>query len=370
LTRQLDGLDRYRVEEVLGSGGMALVYRARDEELDRPVAIKVLADNLAADDAFRKRFLREARLAAQLAHPNVVRVFDSGEAGGRPYIVMEYVEGETLAELLARRGRLSPAEAVELALQVCSGLEHAHHAGLVHRDVKPQNLIIRGDGTIKIVDFGIARSAQGTQLTETGSVLGTAAYLAPEQAAGEEVTPATDVYALGVVLYEMLAGRTPRTAESLTQFLAAGHEQPIPALRELAGDVPERLENVVMRCLARLPEYRPPSAEALAAELAATAAELPTVAAGRAEARTRIAAPPAMPAGPPPTTTLRRLAGRPRTTALALAAIALALLAVGVLAFSDDSDSTPPARPPAQAETSAAEQAREFSEWLRDNSQP
>jgi serine/threonine protein kinase len=157
---RLDGLDRYSVDEVLGSGGMALVYRARDEELERPVAIKVLADNLAADQAFRARFLREARLAAQLAHPNVVQVYDSGEANGRPYIVMEYVEGETLADLLARRGRLAPAEAVEVALQVCSGLEHAHRAGLVHRDVKPQNLIIRGDGTIKIVDFGISRPSR------------------------------------------------------------------------------------------------------------------------------------------------------------------------------------------------------------------
>ena len=370
MTRQLEGLDRYSVDEVLGSGGMALVYRARDEELDRPVAIKVLADNLAADDAFRRRFLREARLAAQLAHPNVVQVYDSGEAAGRPYIVMEYVEGETLAALIAQRGRLPPAEAVELALQVCSGLEHAHRAGLVHRDVKPQNLIIRGDGTIKIVDFGIARSAHGTQLTETGSVLGTAAYLAPEQAAGEEVTPATDVYALGVVLYELLAGRTPRTAESLTQFLAHGHDQPIPALRELVADVPERLEDVVMRCLARLPEYRPPSAEALAAELAATSAELPTVSVGKVETQTRVAAAPAVSGGRAGASRARRLADRPRAAALAVGAVALALVAGGVLAFSNDSDSGSPPQAPPQADTSAAEQARDLSEWLRDNSQP
>jgi serine/threonine protein kinase len=375
----LDVLGRYQVEDVLGGGGMALVYRARDEELDRPVAIKLLADNLAADEAFRKRFLREARLAAQLAHPNVVQVYDSGEADGRPYIVMEYVEGETLAELLSRRGRVPPAEAVELALQVCSGLEHAHRAGLIHRDIKPQNLLIRGDGTVKIVDFGIARSARGTRLTETGSVLGTAAYLAPEQAAGEEVTPAADVYAVGVVLYELLAGRTPHTAESLTQFLVSGHDQSIPELRELAPEVPEALEDVVMRCLARIPEYRPPSAGALAASLSATSGELPTAAVSRdedtAEAPTRLAAPAGTRVAATSETAVRPAARRPRTAALAIGAVALALAVGGWMAFSDDSDpdpgsgSSPPAQAP-QVDTSPAEQARDFSAWLRDNSEP
>jgi eukaryotic-like serine/threonine-protein kinase len=362
------GLGRYRVDEVLGSGGMALVYRARDEELDRPVAIKVLADNLAADEAFRKRFLREARLAAQLAHRNVVQVYDSGETDGRPYIVMEYVEGETLAELLARRGRLSPAEAVELGLQVCSGLEHAHRAGLVHRDIKPRNLLIRSDGLLKIVDFGIARSARGTRLTETGSVLGTAAYLAPEQAAGEEVTPAADVYALGVVLYELLAGRTPHTAESLTEFLAQGHEQPIPALRELTPEVPEALEDVVMRCLARIPAYRPASAEVLAADLEAALAELPTVAAGGLpsgdETPTRVATDRVTPPARPDRFRFPAI-GR-RTAVLAIAAVALALVAGGVLAFGGDSESPPP---PAQVERSPADQAEDFSAWLRQNSE-
>jgi eukaryotic-like serine/threonine-protein kinase len=372
LNARLDGLGRYRVDEVLGSGGMALVYRARDEELDRPVAIKVLADNLAADEAFRKRFLREARLAARLAHKNVVQVYDSGETDGRPYIVMEYVEGETLAELLARRGRLPPVDAVELALQVCSGLEHAHRAGLVHRDIKPQNLLIRGDGTIKIVDFGIARSAHGTRLTETGSVLGTAAYLAPEQAAGEEVTAAADVYALGVVLYELLAGRTPYTVESLTQLLARGHEQPIPALRELAPDVPEALEDVVMRCLARVPAYRPPSAEALAADLAAASAELPTVSLGSSpgdvEAPTRVATAPVRQTARPRESRFPPAISR-RTATLAIAAVALVFLVGGVLAFGDDSDSGSPP-PAAQVERSPAEQAEDFSAWLRENSQP
>jgi eukaryotic-like serine/threonine-protein kinase len=367
LSVQLDGLGRYRLDEVLGSGGMAVVYRARDEELDRPVAIKVLADNLAADEAFRKRFLREARLAARLSHRNVVQVYDSGEADGRPYIIMEYVEGETLADVLARRGRLPAWEAVELALQVCSGLDHAHRAGLVHRDIKPRNLLLCPDGTIKIVDFGIARSSHGTRLTETGSVLGTAAYLAPEQAAGDDVTPAADVYALGVVLYELLAGRTPHTAESLTEFLARGHEQPIPALRELAPDVPEALEDVVMRCLARIPAYRPASAGDLAAELQAVVADLPTAAgAGVAEeiptrVATRATEPGAGHRG------FRLPAVGRRTAALAIAAVALALVVAGVLAFGDDSDSGSP--PPTVVETSPADQAEDFSTWLRENSE-
>jgi eukaryotic-like serine/threonine-protein kinase len=367
LSVQLDGVGRYLVEQVIGGGGMAVVYRARDEELDRPVAIKVLADNLAADEAFRKRFLREARLAAQLSHRNVVQIYDSDEADGRPYIVMEYVEGETLADLLARRGRLPAGEAVELALQVCSGLDHAHRAGLVHRDIKPRNLLLRPDGTVKIVDFGIARSAGGTRLTETGSVLGTAAYLAPEQAAGDEVTAAADVYALGVVLYEMLGGRTPRSAASLTEFLSRGYEQPIPALREIAPDVPEALEDVVMRCLARIPAYRPASAADLAAELQAVVADLPTAAgAGAAdEIPTRVASQATEPGAghggfrPP-------AVGR-RTAALAIAAVALALVVGGVLALRDDSNSGSP--PPAgQVETSPADQAEDFSAWLRENS--
>jgi eukaryotic-like serine/threonine-protein kinase len=341
---------------------MAVVYLARDEELDRPVALKVLADNLAADDSFRKRFLREARLAAGLAHRNVVQVYDSGEDDGRPYIVMEYVEGETLADELARRGTFPPAEAIELGLQICAGLDHAHRKGLVHRDIKPQNILICPDGTLKIVDFGIARSTHGSRVTEVGTVLGTAAYLAPEQASGdEEVTAAADVYALGVVLYEMLAGRTPHTAESLNQLLVGKQEQPIPALQELAPQTPAALEDVIMRCLARLPVYRPQTAGELAEALAAASADLPTVPLGRrgdtAELPTRVAAPPAR----------RRRRPSRRLAALALAALAL-VLAVSVLAFGGDSSDAPPPAP-AEQPPPAEEQAREFSEWLRDNSE-
>src|SRR5919108_1811467 len=254
---------RYRVEDVLGRGGMASVYRARDEELGRPVAVKVLAEHLADTPGFRDRFLREARLAAKLSHPNIVQVFDVGEDEGRPFIVMECVEGSTLADELKQRGPLDPAEVVDLALQVCGGLEHAHAAGLVHRDIKPQNLLLRPDGTVKIADFGIARAAQATRLTQIGSILGTAAYLAPEQALGEEVTASADIYSLGCVLYELLAGRTPYVFETLPELVVKQREEPITPISELRPDVPPEVEAAVMHCLARGPDYRPASAAEL-----------------------------------------------------------------------------------------------------------
>ncbi len=176
---------RYQVERTLGHGGMAAVYLAHDRELDRPVALKVLAEHLADDDAFRRRFIREAKLAARLSHANVVQVYDTGEEAGRPYIVMECVAGETLARVLERRHKLPVREVREIGRQAALGLEHAHAAGLIHRDVKPQNLLVRDDGVLKIADFGIARAAEVSHLTELGTILGTAAYLAPEQARRE-----------------------------------------------------------------------------------------------------------------------------------------------------------------------------------------
>ncbi len=364
---------------------MALVYLAHDEELDRPVAVKLLADNLAGDESFRDRFAREARIAAQLSHPNIVSVFDTGEEDGRPYIVMEYVKGETLSELLARRGRLPPAHAVDLALEVCAGLDHAHASGLVHRDIKPQNLLVREDGRIKIADFGIARAAEATRLTQIGSVLGTAAYLSPEQASGHEVTGSADIYSLGVVLYELLSGRTPYAFDSLAQLEARQRSGAITSLRKIEPAVPEKLEAAVMRCLALDPDERPQSALALAHELAAGSPEPPTEplpdAATEEAARTRPLlrnSETTRSAAPTARDSLgggyRRPAARRR---LVIGAVAAGTLLAGALALAsrDDPDAGAPPDPtrepdvlPVPAATSPAEQARNLANWLREQS--
>src|SRR4051812_46807673 len=343
---------RYRLERPLGHGGMASVHLARDTELDRLVALKLLAENLGGDESVHRRFVREARLAARLSHPNVVSVFDAGEDGGRPYIVMEYVEGENLAELLARRGRLPPDEAHGLAAQAARGLAHAHEAGLVHRDVKPQNLILRRDGTVKIADFGIARAAE-TTITVAGTVLGTAAYLAPEQALGEEVTAAADVYSLGAVLYELLTARPPFEFETLADLADQQQRMEVTPVRDLAPEVPPELEDVVMRCLARNPAYRPASAGELARVLSGD--EAPTQPLQRP---TAIQAPP------------RRMLGNRRTLWLALAGVAsLAAILLAVAFAGQGSNSSPPpptpAPAPVQPGTNAQQQARNLSAWLK-----
>ena len=252
---QTIGDGRYRLGETIGYGGMATVYQAEDSRLGRTVAVKVLADNLAADPKFRERFLREARLAARLGHRNVVHVFDVGEADDRPFIVMECVDGGTLADVLAR-GPMSPARVADVARQVAEGLAHAHAAGLVHRDIKPGNLLLAKDGTVKIGDFGIARAVDSATLTRTGAVIGTAAYLSPEQAAGLPTTAATDIYAFGVVLHEALTGRR----------LPAGTVAPVPGLE----GAPQPLRTSIDRALAENPADRPPAAD-IAAALGGTA---------------------------------------------------------------------------------------------------
>jgi eukaryotic-like serine/threonine-protein kinase len=255
---------RYRIERELGHGGMATVYLARDEELHRPVAIKVLAAHLLEDEAFRRRFLREAQLAARLSHPNVVQVYDAGADEDRPYIVMEFVPGGTVAD----RGQVTTDAAVALGLQACAGLQHAHNAGLVHRDIKPANLLVREDEVLKIADFGIARAAEATHLTQQGTLLGTAAYLSPEQAAGQDATTASDVYSLGAVLYELLTARSPYEFESLAELAVLQRSGEITPVRDLVPSVPEPVEAAVMHALAREPRFRPPSAAAFAEELA------------------------------------------------------------------------------------------------------
>ncbi|HET7857474.1 MAG TPA: protein kinase [Gaiellaceae bacterium] len=356
---------RYTVERTLGSGGMAIVYLARDEELGRPVAIKVLDERFAADAEFRERFVREARMAARLAHPNIVRVYDVGEEDGQPYIVMECVEGTTLADEVTRRKHLPAHEVVELGLQACAGLAHAHGAGLVHRDVKPQNLLLRGDGVLKIADFGIARAEEATRLTQVGTVLGTVQYLSPEQAAGEHVTAAADLYSLGAVLYELLTGRPPRRFESLAE-LDSGRDEPIAPLGELAADVSPELEDVVMRSLARNPSYRPKSAAAFAQELGAASPEpatqpLPSASETRA---TRVLARPTAVAQQ------RRRRSRLAYWVAALAGAAALVFGLAFLVGRELGDNPSPAPavervPPAG---SPSERAENLADWIREHS--
>jgi serine/threonine protein kinase len=369
---------RYRIEDVLGRGGMASVYLARDGELERPVAIKVLAEHLADTPGFRDRFLREARLAAQLSHPNIVQVFDVGEDDGRPFIVMECVEGATLADEVKERGKLEPTEVVDLALQICGGLEHAHAAGLVHRDIKPQNLLLRADGTVKIADFGIARAAETTKLTQIGSVLGTAAYLSPEQALGEQVTAAADIYSLGCVLYELLTGRTPYLFETLPELVVKHREESIAPLRELRPDVPERLEAAVMHALARNSDYRPESAAALAEELAIASPDPPTRPLPQTSGvdATEVLGSPTQVQTKPIERAPRRELPLPRDRRwwLLLAAVAAAAaIAIGIAVGSGGNGGTQPspqtpAVEPVPPASDAATKARNLADWLREHS--
>src|SRR5215204_4061069 len=251
--------DRYRLERRLGVGGMATVQLAMDTRLERRVAVKLLAEHLAADSNFVSRFRREALAAARLVHPNVVQVFDFGteESTGRQYIVMEWVDGPSCAEILKELGRLEPGEAADILRQSCRGLDYAHRNGVVHRDVKPGNLLRRRDGgEVKLADFGIAKAAEQSDITKIGSVLGTAAYLSPEQARGEPAGPQCDLDALGVVSYQLLAGRLPYDAASLTDLARLQETSPPPRLDELNPDVPAPLAEAIMVALHRDPERR------------------------------------------------------------------------------------------------------------------
>jgi serine/threonine-protein kinase len=253
--------DRYELGRVLGSGGMAQVFLAYDRTLDREVAVKVLSERYAADPAFVERFRREASAAAGLNHPNIVSVYDRGETDGSYYIVMELLRGPDLKQIIRQRGPLAPAEAIDYALQILAALGAAHRRDVIHRDVKPQNVMVAPDGHLKVTDFGIARAGDESGMTEAGSVIGTAQYLSPEQARGEEVTAASDCYSVGIVLYEMLTGRVPFDAEKpVAVAMKQINERPAPP-RTIRPDIPDELNRVVMRALEKRPPARYRTAE-------------------------------------------------------------------------------------------------------------
>jgi serine/threonine-protein kinase len=264
---------RYQTGERLGSGGMSNVYKATDLILERTVAVKVLAEHLSDDERFVARFRREALAVAKLIHPNIVQVYDTGVDEGRHYIVMEYVDGRSGAQILQRHGPVGPEIAAEIGVQSCAGLDYAHRRGIIHRDVKPGNLMVvggpvgGGELTVKLTDFGIARAIEQTRITQVGSVVGTAAYLAPEQVRGDEATPATDVYALGVVLYQFLTGRLPYEGSSLAELaVRQQNEKPLPP-STYNDEVPGTLGAAVLRALEGNPNRRYASADELAGGL-------------------------------------------------------------------------------------------------------
>jgi eukaryotic-like serine/threonine-protein kinase len=249
---------RYRLEGRLGYGGMSTVHLALDLRLERQVAVKLLAEHLAEDPTFISRFQREAQAAARLVHPNIVQVFDSGqdEGSGQYYIVMEYIEGQSCAEILRDDGWLEVDEAIAIIDQACEGLHYAHRHGVVHRDVKPGNLLRAREGDVKLADFGIAKATEQSSITQVGSVLGTAAYLAPEQARGEEAGPRADLYALGVVTYQLISGRLPYEANSLTELALKQQQEAPPMLDTLVAAVSPQLAEAVAISLALDPSER------------------------------------------------------------------------------------------------------------------
>jgi eukaryotic-like serine/threonine-protein kinase len=317
--------DRYELVELVGTGGMSSVYKAHDTLLERNVALKILHEHYSDDDEFVERFKREARTVAQLSHPNIVTVIDRGEAGGRQFIVFEYIDGDNLKELLVRSGRLPVEQALELALEIARGLAFAHAHGLVHRDVKPQNVLLNGDGRAKVTDFGIARSLDVEHgVTQTGTILGTSNYIAPEQASGQPVDTQTDVYSLGVVLYELLAGDVPFPGENFVSVAMKHVNELPPNLLDVRRGVPLRLAAAVDRALEKDPKRRFPSMDAFGAELEACLAELEGGdAAGNATM--------VVPAAQRPNR--RRRISRWPLAIGSLAAVAIAAVAVGFLAL-------------------------------------
>ena len=391
---------RYRIERRLGAGGMSTVFQATDSVLERAVAVKLLAEHLAEDADFVARFRREALSAARLQHPNVVQVFDSGQDtdSGRHYIVMEYVEGPSCADLLREHKRLEIDESVHIVRDACHGLDYAHRAGVVHRDVKPGNLLVAEQmRTTKLADFGIAKAAEQTRITQVGSVLGTAAYLSPEQARGDEAGPASDIYSLGVCAYQFLTGRLPHEYSSLTELALKQQQDTVQPITDFRPEVPAELDEAIRLCLERDPGSRYRSALEMAQALEAglqgesteatrrlalsdidSTREEDATSSTRAMPRTSYApAPPRARAEParaemsPPAAARRdrreaaRAARRRRTAgffALLLVIAAVAAVGLALLSSSDGGSGVSPV-----SEDQVEQQIQELRDFIRDN---
>ena len=248
--------ERYEIVKSIGEGGMANVYMAQDTILDRKVAIKVLRGDLSHDEKFIRRFQREALSVSNLSHPNIVEVYDVGEEEGQHYIVMEYIEGKTLKQLLQKRGSLTLSEVIDIMNQLTDGLTHAHNAYIIHRDIKPQNIMIEDDGLIKITDFGIAMALNSTQLTQTNSVMGSVHYLPPEQANGKGSTIKSDIYSLGILMYELLTGNVPFKGDNAVEIALKHLKERIPSIRRQNPTIPQSVENIVLKATAKNPKNR------------------------------------------------------------------------------------------------------------------
>ncbi len=259
--------DRYQIVKMIGEGGMANVYLARDTILDRDVAIKVLRGDLSLDDKFVRRFQREALSASSLSHPNIVEMYDVGEDEGKYYIVMEYVKGQTLKELIKKRGALTLPEVVDIMLQLTDALAHAHDSYIIHRDIKPQNILILDNGCVKITDFGIAMALNEAGLTQTNSVMGSVHYLPPEQANGKGSTIKSDIYSLGILMYELLMGKIPYKGDNAVEIAMKHIREPIPSVVKQNFEIPQSIENVILKATAKNPKNRYHDAKAIHQDL-------------------------------------------------------------------------------------------------------
>lgn len=248
--------DRYQIIKAIGEGGMANVYLAYDTILDRNVAVKVLRGDLAGDEKFVRRFQREALSASSLTHPNIVEVYDVGEDNGQYYIVMEYVEGRHLKDLIKKRGKLTVSEVIDIMLQITDGMSVAHDSYIIHRDIKPQNIMILENGLVKIMDFGIAMAMNSTQLTQTNSVMGSVHYLPPEQANGKGSTLQSDIYSMGIVMYELLTGSLPYKGDNAVEIALKHLKESIPSIREKLPNIPQSIENIIIKATAKNPKNR------------------------------------------------------------------------------------------------------------------